>query len=511
MLISPEEVLKKVPTKLYINGKWISGIHKKLFPVYNPGKGELLLNVESASVEDVDLAVEAAKSALIEGDWSHFSAIQRFKAMISISDAILARKEELATIETLNNGKPFRDSLGDVLETVACFKYFANKALELERIQGEYIDTETEGYKSRIYYEPLGVAGLIVPFNFPLMMTAWKVAPCLASGCTAILKPSEFTPLSALLLADIINGLQVLPPGVFNVINGFGHDTGESLVLHKDVNKIAFTGSVATGRRVAKLCGEELKFCTLELGGKSALILLEDICNDEILLKKAVDWILYGIFGNQGEVCSATSRLLVDEKWKERVLELLIEKTKTIKTGYGLEPDVQIGAIVSESQYKKVLRYIETGIEEGAKIVIGGPGKLQGLTYSSGYYVEPTIFTEVSSSMKIWREEIFGPVLCVMGFKTEDEAIHIANSSEFGLAGAVFTKNIEKFKNISSKLRVGTCWGNCSQPCFNSVPFGGYKHSGIGRELGGLNALKNYLQVKAVIENDGGVTCEFFK
>jgi len=336
----------------------------------------------------------------------------------------------------------------------------------------------------------LGVAGLIVPWNYPLLMAAWKVAPCLAAGCTCVLKPSELTPLTALELAAAASRVG-LPPGVFNVVLGTGPDAGAPLSEHPLVEKLAFTGSIPTGSKIAEAGSKSIKKVSLELGGKSPAIVLADADLDQV-----VDWATVGIFFNQGQVCSATSRLIIHRSIAADLLARLQVATEAIRIGSGLDTSVHMGPLVSKGQHEKVLAFIRSGVEEGATLVTGGcePAELSG---SGGYYLRPTIFANVGTSMRIWREEIFGPVLCVKTFDTEEEALQLANDTNFGLAGAVFTRDRHLGEKIAHRLRVGIAWVNCSQPTFVQLPWGGYKQSGTGRELGPWG-LMNYLETKQV-------------
>jgi len=353
-------------------------------------------------------------------------------------------------------------------------------------------------YSCKIRYEPVGVAGMIIPWNYPLLMAAWKLAPCLAAGCTGILKPSELTPMSALELAAIIKE-SGLPSGVINVVTGLGPDAGQPLTNHPDVEKIAFTGSVATGSKIMSSSAQNIKRVSLELGGKSPLIIFNDVDLDQ-----AVEWIMFGIFFNQGQVCSATSRVLIQQEIFNKVVDKLITEVQKVKIGNGLHGDTKLGPVVSEGQYNRVLDYIKKGVEEGAKLLTGGIPKKDELL--KGYFVEPTIFTDVSDNATIWKEEIFGPVLCVRVFKTEEEAIEIANNTQYGLAAAVMSKDKNRCNRVAKALRAGIVWVNCSQPTFVEAPWGGMKKSGTGRELGPWG-LDNYLEVKQITsyEDENGL------
>jgi betaine-aldehyde dehydrogenase len=478
-------------TKLFINGEFVSSTSK--MDVFNPATGKVLTQVDTASKEDVDHAVKSAHDALF-GEWRDTTGEQRAVFLDSIAEELLARKEKIAKIETLNNGKTLKEALADVGDSAACFSYYAKLARQLDLKQGKPVDIEASDFNAKVFYEPIGVCAQIIPFNYPLLMASWKVAPALAAGCTLVLKPSEYTPLSALELAQIVHDIK-LPKGVFNVTNGFGSQTGADLVAHPLVKKVAFTGSVASGKIVAKNSVGDLKSITLELGGKSPLVVLKDADLD-----LAVDWALSGIFGNKGEVCTATSRVLVDKSIEKEFMSKLSEHVKKIVVGDGMDEKSVMGPIVSKPQYEKVLGFIESAKKEGLTCVSGGkkPNKSD-TTPEDGYFVEPTIFMAKSDS-KVWKEEIFGPVLCVLPFSDEKEALHLANDTPFGLAAAVFTRDEKKFEHFCKRLIAGTVWHNTSQPVYYPVPFGGKKQSGIGRELG-EDGLNNYLDPKTVIMN----------
>ena len=391
-----------------------------------------------------------------------------------------------------DNGKPLPEAVWDIEDTAGCFHFYADMAERFDNEAETDVPLSEPRFKSKAVREPVGVAGAIIPWNFPMLMAAWKVAPALAAGCTVVLKPSELTPLAALelgVIADIVG----LPAGVLNIVTGFGPDAGQPLVEHPGVDKLAFTGSVPTGSRIMVTAARDIKTVSLELGGKSPMLVFGDADIEE-----AVEWILFGIFWNQGEVCSATSRVLAEESLYPGLIARLVDETKKITIGHGLDDGVLLGPLVSQSQQEKVLAAIERGKAEGAAIVIGG-GVPEGLEH--GCYVEPTIFGAVSTDSWIWNEEIFGPVVCVRPFKTEEEAVALANNSRYGLAAAVMTNDDVRANRVARALRAGIVWINCSQPTFTEAPWGGYKQSGIGRELGewGFN---NYLETKQITTYD---------
>jgi betaine-aldehyde dehydrogenase len=393
----------------------------------------------------------------------------------------------LAVLEVRDNGKPLPEAQCDVADAIGCFRYYAGLARELDERQDEPLEVGDARFSCHIRHEPVGVAGQIIPWNYPLLMAAWKLAPALAAGATCVLKPSELTSLSALELgmsADRIG----LPAGVLNIVPGFGYEAGHALARHPGVDKLAFTGSVPTGSKIMSAAAADIRNISLELGGKSACIVFDDADLDA-----AVEWIMLGIFYNQGQVCSATSRLLVEERLAPRLLDRLVEAARAIRIGPGLEAGVQLGPLVSAAHHQRVSSLIELG-KHGAALLTGGqrPAHLP-----VGYFIEPTIFDEPDTGSLLWREEIFGPVLCVKRFRTEAEALELANHSLYGLAAAVMSADLERATRVANALRAGIVWINCSQPTFVEAPWGGLKQSGIGRELGRWG-LDNYLEVKQV-------------
>jgi betaine-aldehyde dehydrogenase len=473
----------------YIDGEWTPQVQKNWLPVIDPATKRIFHYVPSGTVDDVNSAVAAAKRAFPH--WRATTAQERARYLLAIAKEIESNQDEIARMEVLDNGKPLKEALIDVSDTVACFRYYANAIIQLENNeQNKKIEIEGAPVESFVRYEPIGVCGLIIPWNYPILMAAWKVAPCLAAGCSCVLKPSELTPITALELAAIAHKVG-LPRGVLNVVTGYGPEAGGPLSSHPDVRKVAFTGSIPTGSKIMANAARDIKKVTLELGGKSSIIVFNDVDIDA-----AVEWIMMGIFFNQGQVCSATSRLLVHEDIKSKLLARLVEEAKKIKLGNGFDPDVTMGPLISESQYLKVLNYIRKGIEDGAKLLCGGL-ELSEQRLKCGYFVEPTIFDEVSTNSVIWREEIFGPVLCVRSFRTAEEAIQLANDTHYGLAAAVMSKDKELCYRIAKELEAGVVWINCSQPTFIQAPWGGMKQSGFGRELGPWG-LYNYLEVKQI-------------
>ncbi len=474
--------------KLFINGEWIASASGKMFDVIDPSSEEVVHQVSAGNATDVDLAVTAAREAFDNGPWPKLSGAERAGYLRAIATEINERLDELSKMEVLDNGKPYPEAKWDIEDTAGCFEFYADMAEELDANNNENITLSMEEFTSKAVKEPIGVAGAIVPWNFPMLMAAWKVAPALAAGCTVVLKPSEMTSLTALEFGSIAQKIG-LPAGVLNIVTGFGVDAGAPITAHPGVDKIGFTGSVPTGSAVMTAAARDIKNVSLELGGKSPMIVFKDTD-----IEKAVEWILFGIFWNQGEVCSATSRVLVEEELYEPLMERLIEETKKIKIGHGMEEDVLLGAIVSKQQYEKVLEAIERGKADGATVACGG-GRPAGI--DKGYYIEPTIFTDMEEDSWIWQEEIFGPVVCVKTFKTEEDAIRMANYSRFGLAAAIMSEDEARGERVAKAMQAGIIWINCSQPTFTEAPWGGYKQSGIGRELGKWG-FENYLHTKQI-------------
>lgn len=481
-----------IPSRqLFIDGEWREPLLKKRIPIINPATQEIIGDIPAATAEDVDIAVEAARRAFSKPDsWASTSGSFRAKFLRAIADKILERKIELAKLEVVDCGKPIDEAISDMVSVAGCFKYYAELAEALDAKQRIPISIPMESFKTHVLKEPIGVVALITPWNYPLLMAAWKVAPALAAGCTAILKPSELASVTCLELAEVCRDV-ALPPGVLNILTGLGPEAGAPLASHPHVDKIAFTGSTATGIKIMTTAAQTIKPISLELGGKSPILVFEDVDLDN-----AIEWTLYGCFPNNGQICSATSRLLVHENIAAKFVEKLVQWSKSIKISDPLEEGCRLGAIVSEGQYEKILNFISTAKSEGATILYGGvrPQHLK-----KGFFIEPTIITDVSTSMQIWREEVFGPVLCVKTFATEEEATQLANDTHYGLGAAVVSNDLERCERLTKVLQAGVVWVNCSQPCFDQAPWGGIKHSGIGRELGEWG-LENYLTVKQVTQ-----------
>jgi aldehyde dehydrogenase (NAD+) len=471
--------------QLFINGEWRDAAGGKTIEVINPATEEVIAEVASAEQSDVDAAVAAARAAF-DGPWSKLSARERGRIVWKIGERLMERADEIARLETLHNGKPIFESRQiEVPAAAECFQYFAGWA---DKIHGETIPVKGN-FLTYTLREPVGVVAAIVPWNFPLLLTAWKVAPALACGNTVIIKPASQTPLTALALAEVAQEAG-LPPGVLNVITGPGSKVGQMIVEHPGIDKIAFTGDTSTGKGIMKGSADTLKRITLELGGKSPNIVFPDADLDAALRGATT-----GIFYGKGEVCAAGSRLLVDKSIKDQFIEKVAARAKKMAPGDPMDPKTRLGAISSKKQLENDLRYIELAKKEGAQLVAGG-GRAD-IGTGKGYFLQPTVFDGVTPEMTIAREEIFGPVLAAIEFGDVDEAIARANDSNYGLAAAVWTKDIKKAHYVARKLQAGTVWINTYNVYDTAAPFGGYKQSGFGREMS-MHALEHYTQVKSV-------------
>ena len=451
------------------------------------------MTVQAASADDIDKAVAAARKAFNDDSWRELAPTDRGVLMYKLAELIDANKEELATLETWDNGKPYSVALNeDLAEVAGCIRYYAGWA---DKLYGQTISTSPQKFAYTLK-QPIGVCAQIIPWNYPLAMAAWKLGPALACGNTIVLKPAEQTPLSILKFAELIPQAG-FPPGVLNIVNGYGKEAGHALASHLDVDKIAFTGSTVTGKQIMKTASVNMKNITLETGGKSPLLVFDDAD-----LEQAAKWAHIGIMSNMGQICTATSRVLVQEGCYDKFIELFKETVKTTsKVGDPFADETFQGPQVTKAQYERVLDYIEAGKEEGATLAAGGvPHKNVG--EGKGFFIEPTIFTGVKDSMKIYREEVFGPFVVIASFKTEEEAIKMANDTTYGLGSAVFTANITKAHRVAAKIEAGMVWVNSSQDSDFRIPFGGVKQSGIGRELGEAG-LAAYSQTKSVHVNMG--------
>ncbi len=471
--------------QLFINNEWREAAGRQTIAVVNPATEEVIAEVASAERADVDAAVAAARAAL-DGPWGRLSARERGRLVWKIGERLMERADEIARLETLHNGKPIFESRQiEVPAAAECFQYYAGWA---DKIHGETVPVKGN-FLTYTLREPVGVVAAIVPWNFPLLLTSWKVAPALACGNTVIIKPASQTPLTALALAEVAAEVG-LPPGVLNVITGPGSQVGQMLVEHPGIDKIAFTGDTSTGRQIMKGSSDTLKKITLELGGKSPNIVFPDADVDA-----AIRGATTGIFYGKGEVCAAGSRLLVDKSIKAEFIDKVAARARKMAPGDPLDPKTRLGAVASKKQLETDLRYIDIAKREGAQLVAGG-GRAD-IGTGKGYFLQPTIFDGVTPDMTIAREEIFGPVLAAIEFADVDEAIARANDSSYGLAAAVWTRDIKKAHYVARKLQAGTVWINTYNVYDTAAPFGGYKQSGFGREMS-LHALEHYTQVKSV-------------
>ncbi|HEX8391955.1 MAG TPA: aldehyde dehydrogenase family protein [Longimicrobium sp.] len=489
--MSDTATLEIQPGRLFIGGEWQDAASGKTFDTINPATAETLTQLAEGGADDVDRAARAARTAFESDAWQKLDARKRGRLLYAIADGLEARADELARLETMDNGKPVKEArMIDIKESIDCFRYYAGWA---DKIEGDVIPVPGP-YLNYTRREPVGVCGAIIPWNYPLPMAAWKVAPALACGNAMVLKPAEQTSLTALELARIAAEAG-LPAGILNVVTGFGESAGAALVAHPEVDKIAFTGSTAVGKIIQRQAADTLKRVSLELGGKSPNIVLEDADVDA-----AVRGASMAIFYNTGQACTAGSRLLVHESIRDEFVEKLVKRAAGFVPGDPMDPKTRLGPLVSQEQLDRVLGYIEQGKAEGGNLLMGGDRvEVNG---KRGYFVNPAIFGGVTSRMTIACEEIFGPVLAVQTFKDLDEALEIGNSTEYGLAAAVWTKDVRKAHVAAHKLRAGTVWINTYHNLDTASPFGGYKQSGYGRELG-RHALDLYTQVKSVWVNLG--------
>jgi len=472
-------------TQAFINGRYVDAANGETFDSISPGTGKLLARVAACDSEDVDRAVSTARAAFRKGVWANLAPSKRQKVLKRFAQLIRDNGDELALLETLDMGKPIGDSLTvDIPSAARCIEWYAEA---IDKIYDEVAPTGPDAL-ALVTREPMGVVGAIVPWNYPLLMAAWKIGPVLAAGNSLVLKPSEKSPLTAIRVAELAIEAGI-PEGVFNVVPGLGQTAGKALALHMDVDCIAFTGSTATGRSIMQYAGQSnLKRVSLECGGKSPNIVMADYPD----LDRAATAAAYAIFANQGEVCSAGSRLLVQDSIKDRVLEKVQEIGRTLQPGDPLDAGTKLGAIVDETQMKRVLGYIDTGRRDGAHIRFGGRRVRE---ESGGYFVEPTVFDAVRPNMTIAREEIFGPVLSTITFRTIEEAIEIANDVIYGLVAAVWTRDVTVAHRAAKALRAGTVFVNCYDADDITVPFGGFKQSGIGRDKS-LHAFDKYTELK---------------
>jgi len=478
----------KQPTGLFINNEWVEGVDKKTFEVINPTNEEVICSVAEATEKDVDVAVAAARKAF-QTTWRETTPQKRGGYLLKLADLAEQNLELLAAVESLDNGKSISMARGDVGAVIGCIRYYGGWA---DKIEGKTIDIAPDMFHYT-RQEPLGVCGQIIPWNFPLLMLAWKIGPALATGNTIVMKSAEQTPLSALVFAQFIKEAG-FPPGVFNLVSGFGKTAGAAISAHMGIDKVAFTGSTLVGRQIMKAAASSnLKKVTLELGGKSPNIVFNDAD-----IEKAISWVNFGIYYNHGQCCCAGSRIYVQSGIYDKFIEAFKKRAQQNKVGDPFDEQTFQGPQVSQLQYDRIMGYIEEGKKEGATLEIGG-----GRHGDKGYFIQPTIFSNVSQNAKIMQEEIFGPVCAIAKFDTEEEVLKLGNDSVYGLAAAVHTQDLNTAIRVSNALHAGTVWVNCYNLLHHQLPFGGYKSSGIGRELGEA-ALANYTQNKSVAIRLGG-------
>jgi len=482
--------------KMYIDGKWVPALTGGTRNIICPADGKVIGVVAEGAAAEVRIAVKAASHAFYESGWKNSSAPERIAYLTQIADQIDAHAEELASLETLNTGKPMRDSVCDVSDAAGCFRYYAGL---INKPTGQVFEVPDPNMQSMVVREPIGVCGQIVPWNYPLLMAAWKLAPCLAAGNTTVFKPAEITPLTAIRLFELFDEIG-LPAGVANLVLGAGSTVGHEIASNGSIDKVAFTGGTTTGRSIMQAATGNIKSVSLELGGKSPCIVFDDYDMED-----AVDWAMFAIFCNQGEVCSAGSRLILQDTIYDKFLARLTERTKKIVVARGETEGCEMGPLVSEAHMEKVLHCIEKAKAEGARLLCGGYRITEG-EFANGYFVAPTIFADCTPDMSIVKEEVFGPVLAVQKFHTEEEALTLANDTDYGLAGGVLSNDISRALRVVKAIRAGITWVNCYNPTFNEAPWGGYKQSGIGRELGTFG-LDEYTEVKQININlaSGGV------
>ncbi|WP_209123654.1 betaine-aldehyde dehydrogenase [Alkalihalobacillus sp. BA299] len=489
-----------VVKKMFINGEWVNSHTKEVREIINPFNQEVIAKVTEGDHEDAQYAITAARAAFDNGEWTNTPASERGKMVLQVAQIIERDKDELAKLETLDTGKTIIESEADMNDIAEVFRYFAGLA---DKDGGEIIASPIPDSKSRIVREPIGVCGQITPWNYPLLQAAWKIAPALAAGNTIIIKPSEITPLTTIKVVELMEEVG-FPKGVVNLVLGSGPTVGNELAVNQDVDLISFTGGIDTGKKIMRAASTNVKKIALELGGKNPNIVFADADFDT-----AVDQALNAVFFHGGQVCSAGARLLVEDSIHDPFVEALVERVKRIKLGNGFDEGTQSGPLISAEHREKVEKYVEIGQAEGAKLVIGGhrPSEPE---LQKGFFYSPTIFTDCKVDMRIVQEEVFGPVLTVERFNSEEEVIQLANDTIYGLAGAVWTKDIAKAERVVGKLRMGTVWINDYHPYFAQAPWGGYKQSGFGRELGKIG-LEEYTEVKHVFQNTNPQPVGWFK
>ncbi|PDZ12794.1 aldehyde dehydrogenase [Bacillus pseudomycoides] len=477
--------------KMYLNGEWRDSSNQEKRPIINPANGKVIAYAPEGTIEDAKYAIEVARATFDSGIWSETSAAERASYLFKIADEIDKNLKELARLETMDNGKTYREAEGDIGDAAACFRYYAGL---ITKPDGQTYHV-ADPMQAMVVREPVGVCGLIVPWNYPLLMSVWKIAPALAAGNTIVFKPSEVTPITVMKLFEIMEKVE-LPKGVANMVMGAGPIVGNEIAASNKVDMISFTGGTKTGKHIMRTAADNMKKISLELGGKSPNIIFADAD-----FETAVDYALFGIYAGAGQVCSAGSRILVEESVYDRFVNRFVERAKQINVGPGDNPESEMGPLVSQEHMEKVLRYIEIGKDEGAEIVCGGK-RILADGKGDGFFIEPTVFVNVKPDMRIVQEEIFGPVVVIQKFKDEQEAIELANGTDYGLAGGVFTVDGAKAMRVICKLRAGITWINSYHPTYNEAPWGGYKQSGIGRSLGtfGLEEFQEIKQININLE-----------
>ncbi|MEK7017526.1 aldehyde dehydrogenase family protein [Bacillus sp. FSL R9-9410] len=477
--------------KMYVNGEWRESSNQEKRTIINPANGKGIAYAPEGTIEDAKYAIEVARAAFDSGIWSETSTAQRASYLFKIADEIDKNMEELVYLETMDNGKTYREAEGDIGDAAACFRYYAGL---ITKPDGQTYHV-ADPMQAMVVREPVGVCGLIVPWNYPLLMSVWKIAPALAAGNTIVFKPSEVTPITATKLFEILEKVG-LPKGVANMVMGAGPIVGNEIAASNKVDMISFTGGTKTGKHIMRTAADNMKKISLELGGKSPNIIFADAD-----FETAIDYALFGIYAGSGQVCSAGSRILVEEKIYDKFVNSFVERAQQINVGPGDNPESEMGPLVSQEHMEKVLRYIEIGKDEGANVACGGRRIMED-GKGEGFFIEPTVFVNVKPDMRIVQEEIFGPVVVIQKFKDEQEAIELANGTDYGLAGGVFTVDGAKAMRVIRKLRAGITWINSYHPTYNEAPWGGYKQSGIGRSLGtfGLEEFQEIKQININLE-----------
>lgn len=476
---------------MYVNGEWRESSNQEKRTIINPANGKGIAYAPEGTIEDAKYAIEVTRTAFDSGIWSATSTAERASYLFKIADEIDKNMEELVYLETMDNGKMYREAEGDIGDAAACFRYYAGL---ITKPDGQTYHV-ADPMQAMVVREPVGVCGLIVPWNYPLLMSVWKIAPALAAGNTIVFKPSEVTPITATKLFEILEKVG-LPKGVANMVMGAGPIVGNEIAASNKVDMISFTGGTKTGKHIMRTAADNMKKISLELGGKSPNIIFADAD-----FETAIDYALFGIYAGSGQVCSAGSRILVEEKIYDKFVNSFVERAQQINVGPGDNPESEMGPLVSQEHMEKVLRYIEIGKDEGANVACGGRRIMED-GKGDGFFIEPTVFVNVKPDMRIVQEEIFGPVVVIQKFKDEQEAIELANGTDYGLAGGVFTVDGAKAMRVIRKLRAGITWINSYHPTYNEAPWGGYKQSGIGRSLGtfGLEEFQEIKQININLE-----------